>query len=188
MWLSGCVGSSSVRGMVVHRGSLSSVCEMWLSVGGHCHPLMGSRCLWVLAHRCLWIVKCYGLSLAVDVACPACCHLVGATTVAVLSCCCHCCRCHCFHHLCYCCCHCRCCHRCHVVVVGVVVMVVRVVKIYDVSHTILHHAPLIPAGMNPFHWNPQESAGMAQESTGMELEWTGMALEWTKMDILELRV
>ena len=56
---------------------------------------------------------------------------------------------------------------------------------------ILHHAPLIPAGMNPFHWNPQESAGMAQESTGMgrnPQEWTGMALEWTKMDILEIRV
>ena len=32
---------------------------------------------------------------------------------------------------------------------------------------ILHHAPLFPAGMNPFHWNPPESAGMTQESTGM---------------------
>ena len=47
--------------------------------------------------------------------------------------------------------------------------------------SILHHAPLIPAGMNPFCWNLQESAGMGQESTGM-------ALEWTKIDILELRV
>ena len=54
--------------------------------------------------------------------------------------------------------------------------------------SILHHAPLIPAGMNPFRWNPQESGGMGQESTGMEPEWTGMALEWTKIDILELRV
>ena len=63
------------------------------------------------------------------------------------------------------------------------------------SESILYGAPLIPAGMNPFHWNLQESAGMAQESTGMGrnpqewnqngLEWTEMALEWTKMDILE---
>ena len=57
--------------------------------------------------------------------------------------------------------------------------------------TILHHAPLIPAGMKPFHWNPQESAGMAPESAGMSRngqEWTGMAQEWTKMDMLELKV
>ena len=51
-------------------------------------------------------------------------------------------------------------------------------------HPVLHHAPLIPAGMNPFHWNPQESAGMGRNPQ----EWTGMALEWTKMDILEIRV
>ena len=54
--------------------------------------------------------------------------------------------------------------------------------------TVLHHAPLIPAGMNPFHWNPQESTGMAQESAGMggnPQEWTGMdrnGQEWTGMD------
>ena len=63
---------------------------------------------------------------------------------------------------------------------------------------ILHHAPLIPAGMNPFHWNPQESTGMGRNpqewnrnGTGMDRngqEWTGMAQEWTKMYILELRV
>ena len=56
--------------------------------------------------------------------------------------------------------------------------------------SVLHHAPLIPAGMNPFHWNLQESGGMGQESAGMgrnPQEWTGMAPEWTKIDILELR-
>ena len=56
---------------------------------------------------------------------------------------------------------------------------------------VLHHAPLIPAGMNPFHWNSPKSAGMAPESAGMgrnPQEWTGMAPEWTKIDILELRV
>ena len=62
-------------------------------------------------------------------------------------------------------------------------------KSIDVRHlvAILHHAPLIPAGMNPFHWNPPESAGMTQESTGMDRNGTGMALEWTKMDILGLK-
>ena len=44
---------------------------------------------------------------------------------------------------------------------------------------VLHHAPLIPAGMNPFRWNLQESTGMAQESTGMgrnpqEWHWNGL--------------
>ena len=56
---------------------------------------------------------------------------------------------------------------------------------------ILHHAPLIPAGMIPFRWNPQESAGMAQESAGMgrnPQEWHRNLQEWTKMDTLELRV
>ena len=46
---------------------------------------------------------------------------------------------------------------------------------------VLHHAPLIPAGMNPFHWNPPESAGMAQESTGMGRngqEWNRNGQEW----------
>ena len=46
---------------------------------------------------------------------------------------------------------------------------------------ILHHAPLIPAGMNPFHWNLQESAGMTQESTGMgrnPQEWNLNGQEW----------
>ena len=46
---------------------------------------------------------------------------------------------------------------------------------------ILHHAPLIPAGMNPFHWNPPESAGMTQESTGMDWnpqEWNRNGQEW----------
>ena len=63
--------------------------------------------------------------------------------------------------------------------------------------SILHHAPLIPAGMNPFHWNTPESAGMIQESTGMDQnpqEWNrnGQECHWnatgmTKMDILELK-
>ena len=60
----------------------------------------------------------------------------------------------------------------------------------DTTNSILHHAPLIPAGMNPFHWNPQEWTGIhrnGQESTGMDRNGTGMALEWTKMDILELK-
>ena len=66
------------------------------------------------------------------------------------------------------------------------------------SIAVLHHAPLIPAGMNPFHWNPQESTGMAQESAGIGRnpqewnrngqEWTGMAQEWIEMDILEIKV
>ena len=47
---------------------------------------------------------------------------------------------------------------------------------HDPSTPILHHAPLIPAGMNPFHWNPEESAGM-------ELEWTGMDRNGTGMDL-----
>ena len=48
--------------------------------------------------------------------------------------------------------------------------------------SILHHAPLISAGMNPFHWNLPESAGMAQESTGMgrnPQEWHWNGLKWT---------
>ena len=45
------------------------------------------------------------------------------------------------------------------------------------SPAVLHHAPLIPAGMETFHWNPLESAGMAPESTGMALESAGMAPE-----------
>ena len=35
---------------------------------------------------------------------------------------------------------------------------------------ILHHAPLIPAGMDPFHWNLQEWAGIHRNGQ----EWTGM--------------
>ena len=50
------------------------------------------------------------------------------------------------------------------------------------SKPVLHHAPLIPAGMNTFHWNPQESAGMAQESAGMarnpqEWNWNGTGMD-----------
>jgi len=58
-------------------------------------------------------------------------------------------------------------------------------------------APLIPAGMEPFHQNPLESTRMAPESTRMAPESTGMApestgmdrnpQEWTKIDILEPR-
>jgi len=69
---------------------------------------------------------------------------------------------------------------------------------------VLRLAPLIPAGMEPFHRNPLESTRMAPESTGMAPESTGMApestgmapestgmdrnpQEWTKIDILEPR-
>jgi hypothetical protein len=50
---------------------------------------------------------------------------------------------------------------------------------------VLYHAPHIPAGMEPFHWNPLESAGMALESTGMDWnpqEWTGIHRNGTGMD------
>jgi hypothetical protein len=46
---------------------------------------------------------------------------------------------------------------------------------------VLYHAPHIPAGMEPFHWNPPESTGMVPESTGMAPESAGMALESTGM-------
>ena len=50
------------------------------------------------------------------------------------------------------------------------------------TSSVLRHAPLIPAGMETFHWNPPESAGMAPESAGMALESTGMSLESTGMN------
>jgi hypothetical protein len=43
--------------------------------------------------------------------------------------------------------------------------------------SVLRLAPLIPAGMEPFHWIPLESAGMTPESAGMALESAGMAPE-----------
>ena len=56
------------------------------------------------------------------------------------------------------------------------------VDITAISEAILHHAPLIPAGMDPFHWNPQKSTGMAQESAGIHRngqEWHRNGLKWT---------
>ena len=40
---------------------------------------------------------------------------------------------------------------------------------------ILHHAPLIPAGMNPFHWNPQKSTGMGRNP--QEWNWNGTGMD-----------
>jgi hypothetical protein len=48
---------------------------------------------------------------------------------------------------------------------------------------VLRHAPLIPAGMEAFHWNPPESAGMGPESAGMGPESAGMGQESAGMDI-----
>ena len=42
LWSSGCVGSLSVWGVVIHRGSLSSECGMWLSVGGSLSSVCGA--------------------------------------------------------------------------------------------------------------------------------------------------
>ena len=50
-------------------------------------------------------------------------------------------------------------------------------KLEGEEHSVLRHAPLIPAGMETFHWNPLESTGMAPESAGMAPESTGMAPE-----------
>jgi hypothetical protein len=49
--------------------------------------------------------------------------------------------------------------------------------------SVLRHAPLIPAGMEAFHWNPPESAGMGPESAGMGPESAGMGQESAGMDI-----
>ena len=72
-------------------------CGVWLSIGGRCRlcvgcghpcgvccclwvgrgrPLMESCCLWVWVRCHPWIVECYGSSLAVNVARPAC-HISG---------------------------------------------------------------------------------------------------------------
>ena len=61
-----------------------------------------------------------------------------------------------------------------------VIIVIQAVVV-RVCYPILHHAPLIPAGMNPFHWNPPESTGMTLESTGMDRnpqEWNRNGQEW----------
>jgi len=68
---------------------------------------------------------------------------------------------------------------------------------YSAELAVLRHAPLIPAGMESFHWNPQEWTGIHRNGTGIcrngtgihrnGQESAGMAQEWTKMDILEPR-
>jgi len=52
---------------------------------------------------------------------------------------------------------------------------------------VLYHAPLIPAGMESFHWNPVEFSGMVPESAGMALESAGMDQNGTGIDILKPR-
>jgi hypothetical protein len=48
--------------------------------------------------------------------------------------------------------------------------------------SVLYHAPHIPAGMEPFHWNPQEWHQNPQEWHRNPQEWIEVALEWTKID------
>ena len=56
LWLPGCVGSLSVWGMVVRNRPLSSVCGMWLSVGG---SLLSMRGAWSsVGGRCRVCVRC----------------------------------------------------------------------------------------------------------------------------------
>ena len=50
------------------------------------------------------------------------------------------------------------------------------------NEAILHHAPLIPAGMNPFRWNPQEWHRNPQEWAGIHRNGTGMDRNGTGMD------
>jgi len=39
---------------------------------------------------------------------------------------------------------------------------------------VLRHAPLIPAGMESFHWNPQEWTGIHRNGTGIHRNGTGI--------------
>ena len=47
---------------------------------------------------------------------------------------------------------------------------------------VLHHAPLIPAGMDPFHWNPQEWHWNLQEWAGIHRNGTEMDRNGTGLD------
>jgi hypothetical protein len=51
------------------------------------------------------------------------------------------------------------------------------IQFLQYQNPVLHHAPLIPAGMEAFHWNPQEWTGIRRNGTGIHRngqESTGM--------------